>query len=89
MTQDQLLTFYAKLNEKEKVLFLLELAHNLTVVARGAYFQGHVQDPTKLMKANEFQNAYPGVPGRQDLVPLQQENHESRTLYPRLSDAKS
>jgi hypothetical protein len=35
---------------------LLELAHNLTVVARGAYYQGEVQDQAKLIKANEFQH---------------------------------
>jgi hypothetical protein len=56
MTQDQLLAFYAKLDESERALFLIELAHNLTVVARGSYFQGAVTDPEKLIKANEFQH---------------------------------
>jgi hypothetical protein len=56
MTRDQLLTFYTKLEEREKVLLLLELAHSLTVVARGTYGQGQVQDPMKLIKTNEFQH---------------------------------
>ena len=56
MTKDQLLAFYTKLDEPARALFLIELAHNLTVVARGAYFQGSVTDPAKVIKANEFQH---------------------------------
>jgi hypothetical protein len=61
MTHDQLLAFYTKLHGSERVLFLIDLAHNLTVVARDAYFQGNVNDPEKLIKANEFQHRLTGI----------------------------
>jgi len=50
-----------KLHGSERVLFLIDLAHNLTVVARDAYFQGNVNDPEKLIKANEFQHRLTGI----------------------------
>jgi hypothetical protein len=56
MTPDLLLSIYLKLDKTDKARLLIELAHNLTVVARDAYFQGSVTNPAKLIAANEFQH---------------------------------
>lgn len=56
MTRGQLLSIYLKLDKTDKARLLIELAHNLTVVARDAYFQGSVTNPTKVIAANEFQH---------------------------------
>lgn len=61
MTRDQLLSIYIKLDKTDKARLLVELAHNLTVVARDAYFQGSVTNPAKLIATNEFQHRLTGM----------------------------
>ena len=61
MNQQQFVTTFADLSKQEKIRLLLRLAHEITVIARDAYFQGRVQNPAKLIKANEVQHRLIGM----------------------------
>ncbi len=56
MSQNEALSAYSRFTEEERIRFLLELSHGLTVIARDAYFQGVIEKPDKLIKSNEFQH---------------------------------
>ena len=56
MNQNEVRSAYSRFTEEERIRFLLELSHRLTVIARDAYFQGVIEKPDKLIKANEFQH---------------------------------
>lgn len=56
MNQSEFSAVYSKLTDEEKVGLFLELSHGLTVICRDAYFQGVIEKPDRLIKANEFQH---------------------------------
>lgn len=60
-TMETLLAFFEALNEKQKVVFLVRIAHELTIVGRATYMQGKIQEPEKLIKVNEFQHRLSGM----------------------------
>ena len=58
---EQLLAFFEALSEKQKAIFLVRIAHELTLVGRATYMQGKVLEPEKLLKVNEFQHRLSGM----------------------------
>ncbi len=61
MDQSDVLAKYRELGEQEKVRFLLMVCHWLTVGARDAYSEGTVENPAKLVQANEVQHRLTGI----------------------------
>jgi hypothetical protein len=62
MTLDQLTARYSALTERQRVVFLSQLASELTVAARGTYVADTdaVADPPRLRELNEFQHRVTG-----------------------------
>jgi hypothetical protein len=58
---EKLLAFFEALNEKQKAIFLVRIAHELTIVGRATYMQGKIQEPEQLVKVNEFQHRLSGM----------------------------